>query len=266
MTAIAKPAIPKRIKKKSKKATKAKTTPESDPTPPPVFRLLDLPLELVDMVYKQMLLAGDAGILCTSRAVHSRASKFLSSNGFYRIGVEEYKSQHLIWELPMDDRAGASIQNIEISIFRPIPTKVSELSTTEGRSIADTTFRHFTGLSLHRDTCRVIVRTDVSERRNIRNRSLFRILRMLKGFARFCIIYTPDCEAGASPPALEERMSVYQVIKQRLEPALGPGVPVGKDRKLEGGLEFFPLEYQKVLRGRKNRGDDPWDSDGDAEY
>lgn len=53
------------------------------------FRLMDLPQEFVDMIYIEMVRAGDVGILRASSQVHEQASKCVKLHGVYRITVED---------------------------------------------------------------------------------------------------------------------------------------------------------------------------------
>lgn len=76
--------IPTPPQKKKKLTAK----PRSRQTKSAPFHLLDLLQEIVDMIYIDMLQAGDVGILRTSHQVHGQAAKFVDPHAVYRIALE----------------------------------------------------------------------------------------------------------------------------------------------------------------------------------
>ena len=96
------------------KSTRAKQRKTPEAKVP--FRLLHLPPEIVDMIYVQMLRAGDISILATSREVHARASQLVQSNSVCRLTAERPHNYSYYRLLGLGIRKAKSITDCEIRI------------------------------------------------------------------------------------------------------------------------------------------------------
>lgn len=271
----------KGIKRKPKDAKKRK----AHKPPAPHFRLLDLPQELIDIVYTNLLRDGQINILRTSRDVYAQASRLIQRQGVYRISIirgctarngvhyrnlEDYYPVHEIEANSIHPMTGA-----KLDLIRNVEVHVSpfQLPRCQGPRILGPTCYYcgrwwamvgyktpsellrsalgpFLNPNAHRDTCHVIFKTDVSKV-DACTAPLYSALRMLRHFVYVTITYSPKHQAdlqGRFPPTSEAgRRLVYEVIKKKLEPTFGPATPVDGKSELGQGLQFWPLKYQKSL-------------------
>lgn len=107
------------------------------------------------------------------------------------------------------------------------------------------------GSAVHRGLCRIVVETNISDHRHWKIQKLYEMLRELAGFAFLNIIYSPKWGGGHSKDAWSSKgqLAVYKVIKEQLEPTLGPATPADGRWELREGLQFSPLQYKMVLKG-----------------
>ena len=185
----------------------------------PAFRLFDLPQELVDMVYKRMLRANFYQILDVSRKTRSEASRFLKSDGVYKIVLEadpaDGGNSNWVRAVKLDDRSTGFVKDVEICMTSkesgsddPSSWVSSDVCCgISGEKTAGSCHRGASDTPLGipanliypktpRDECHVILATDASDRwtipRSGRIQGLKYILDILTGFAHVTFLYQPQ--------------------------------------------------------------------------
>ena len=185
----------------------------------PIFRLFDLPQELVDMVYKRMLRANLYQILDVFRKTRSEASRFLKSDGAYKIVLEadpaDGGNSNWVRCVKLDDRSTDFVKDVDICMTSKKPDSDDQSSGVSsdvccGVSGKKTAGSCYCGASdtppgtpansicskTPRDECHVILATDASDRwtipRSGRIQGLKYILDILTGFAHVTFLYQPQ--------------------------------------------------------------------------
>jgi len=263
---------------KTSKAVRKSTNLATKQKPLPLFmsfRLLDLPQEVVDMIYVQMIRAGHTNILRTSQAVYARALQLLKGNGIFKISAQYCResSNHQISASTLTEQMASSINNIDIRISR-MPSKAviqiyKSMTCTFGNSplgkgllVRHSPLSHFTGSSIHRATCRITVEVNMVDKDDFDHvfhcERLFKTLRRLTGFnyLSFVCVSRPKISlseyfaAKSNQQATssdDKQKSVYEVMKRELEPSLGPGLAIDDGNQFRKGLEFYPLRYRAAV-------------------
>ena len=224
----------------------------------PYFRLLDLPAELVDVVYEYALISGNIAILRTSRRVHSEATKFLYQSACLHIHYEEPSSEKLrrnvtapITATPIT--AGhisiASmqlVQNLDICV----DFDVDFLGLL---ACLDEPLASFIGSDAPpRKTCFLRIK---NLEHIIHGPRVSQILHDMKGLVNFQLLYViastrhveEFIQIGRHVVQRMRNAEVYEKAKERLEATLGPSIWYDSNTEAGKYLEFHPLEYQKSL-------------------
>ena len=251
--------------------TRSQKKQESSPAITP-FRLLDLPQELIDLVYKRMLEGGHFQILDTSHSVRARTLEFFDSHAVHRIVVKKNQDGDCNWvDAPiLNSDLASMIKNVEIRITSeeqypriPIPTPQTiqpartkqafnrwgfELGSANRDTSNYSQFTQFDGSEIPRSSCHVIIETEALDADESRIEAVLNYITQFRGFARLSVIYSPkptlNLYGVPRPlPSQKRRMAMYRLIKDDLEELIGPATPVAGDPKLEGGLEFYPRKY-----------------------
>ena len=224
------------------------------------FRLLDLPAELIDVVYEYALVSGNLAILRTSRRVHSEAMKFLYQSAYLHIHYEEPSSEKLrsnvtapITALPVtighiSIAHMQFVQNLDICVdfdmdFLGLLACLDEpLASFIGRDAPP------------RKTCFLRIKNFEHMMHKPR---VSQILHDMKGLVNFQLLYMIASTRHVEEfiqlgPYVIQRMrnaEVYGMAKERLEATLGPSVWYDSNSEAGKYLEFHPLEYQKSHGG-----------------
>ena len=210
------------------------------------FRLLNLPQEIIDMIYAQMIRVGDVQILRASREVYARASQLVLPHGFQRTLACEVlipATSVLVpnWLFTREVTAMQSldaIKNLEIRITNLVYyTYIGIGGYVEA----------FTGSQIHRDTCNIIIEFDITEPELYWT---WHWEKNLTGFKYLTVVFTGYHErlrpVKCVRPWSVNPKAIYELVKKELEPTLGPAkVMLGPLR----GLEFRPLEYERTIPG-----------------
>ena len=209
------------------------------------FPLLDFPPEVADLIYQHMIRDGQVNILRTCSAVHDAASRFLHSDGVFRI--KNY-NQHHNWTMRNLSQLAASVQNVEIHLRMTSFSHPHATLEAYGNEIYDLAevFHHIARRSIPRKNCTIAFwgvkwhRTDFQ---------CFRLMMSdIKTDFETVVIYAVS-EAGCSRPrgrALHTKRSLLPHIRSAsehiVEPHLGPGT---WRRDVERGhyVEFHPRQY-----------------------
>lgn len=86
----------------------------------PTFRLLDLPVELQDIIFRFCLATGNTGVLLLSKNIHTRVVHFLYKDVYLRLHSADLKRDHnsptysIRWPLPPSKMS--LIQNVSINL------------------------------------------------------------------------------------------------------------------------------------------------------
>ena len=240
---------------------------------PTRFRLLDLPQEVVDMVYIQMLRVGYIGILCTSHQVYRRASQFLEREAVLRLKAQAshdtfqcYLKSHkeldlktMYWVQNIEIRLSSVISSEDFSRIMPTWTPRKHRANEIGRMTYNADydkprydpFSKSTGPLVHRNTCNIILPYNEFEIKEIATQRTFDFFKQLAGFARLSFVYEFRLRWRFIDPRKRSvtratLITLYQVIRQQLEPIMGPGVPIDGFIDIGEGLEFHPLAHQRT--------------------
>ncbi|CAD6573369.1 MAG: hypothetical protein ASARMPRED_006013 [Alectoria sarmentosa] len=222
----------------------------------PCFRLMDLPGELINLVYHHTLASGFTAILCTSHQVYSEAFQILYESAFLRIYYEEPigGDPWYIAATPVSKDTMTLIQNIDICIDIPLhaigPNHFFHNMLASFRG-ANAPFRQICILKLKG----LNPATGLDE--------VCTVLRAMSGlvnFQRVCVtaiaakfdlpLRSYDVDEGRYYLLTRARNTpFYKLAREKLEATFGPSI--WHDGMKEAGryLEFRPLEYQKSLRG-----------------
>ena len=106
-----------------------------------VFRLLDLPTEVVDMVLGQCIYRGDLGIMRTCRLLHDRSTSLLWRNRVIHFTLEESVDDFSISPATFPPQAVAMTPHLRVNVAVDTPSKVIARSGTwDGHSVRYTNF------------------------------------------------------------------------------------------------------------------------------
>ena len=222
---------------------------------PSTFRLFDLPSELVDMVYAKCIQNGSINILQTSHGVYSQASRFLKSDGMFRIAAFKWFSYYdCRINTPEDSMTFKTITQIQNVELRLVP-QVSELRRG-GRPKPRYEMEDlltFAGTRCHRNSCRIYLEVDISD---LDNGSIWYLydefLKHCTGFSTVSFVYTGRRRrvvygSRLHPLGGGKQRTLFKVIRRELEPRLGPGVSIDGKSDVGKGLEFHPLNHLASL-------------------
>ena len=200
-----------------------KQTHPRAPRQPP-FRLLELPQELVDMMYRYMIYDGQVNILQTCREVYRGASPFMKSEAVLRIQPRSGRHQHRIRKFSNPGPLFKTVQHIELTIRTTADYKTSEIWNPECRML----YSLFLD-DIPRQTCSVILWSDPTKHRFICLMPLncftitikFEILTVLS-------ILAPDSSRKSDRSILTPENAaiqdhIYRYSRRKLEPTQGPG-------------------------------------------
>ena len=222
------------------------------------FRLLDLPAELIDVVYEYALVSGNLAILRTSRRVHSEAMAFLYQSAYLHIHYEEPSSEKLRRDVTAPITAAPVtaghisiadmrlVQNLDICVdldvdFLGLLACLDEpLASFIGRDAPP------------RKTCVLRIK---NFGHIIHEPRVSQILHDMKGLVNFHLLYviasTRHVEEfiriGQNVIQRMRNAEVYEMAKERLQATLGPWIWYDSNTEAGKYLEFHPLEYQKSL-------------------
>ena len=250
------------------------------------FRLLDLPQEIIDMVYIQMLQAGYTGILCTSHEVHDRASQFIKGNAVCRmiasteIGRYPYKCTDLIYGHPeynlyaqgipqySDNRRldPRRIQNVELRVIAPHLT-LSPKWEVEcffprgdcGIPKDGTWIRRDFFLDkppAHCNSCHIIIETTCNEAETFGRSRMSKQLLAFAAFEKVTMSFAPQNRPGPKKRKAEnsgrfmsasrERDTMYEFMEKALNHKFGPTTLVNDE------LEFQPWKNVQVAKKHRD--------------
>lgn len=272
LTRVLRPRASKIVKKKAsrKKDLQHQRRPSH-------FRLLDLPPELVDIVYTQMLHAGHTNILRTSKQVSSRALQILKREGVFKIMAQDMSG---IIEYCIKSTEGAlfdlgKIRNYELhlvshSLLTPHHLPLNQLRFGNYRRRRDGHWRsHYfqpefelTNSRVHGSNCHVNFQIDlIRGLSGGAKKQLFVMLRHLTGFAKLSFAYEAKPHIMVAerelPPLNEaEQQLQFNFIRQELETVLGPVVSISGDKDTRRGVIFYPLNHQASLTAQNNQKDE----------
>lgn len=217
---------------------------------------MDLPGELINLVYRHALASGFTAILCTSHHVYSEAFQILYKSAFLRIYYEGPigGNARQIAATPVSTDIITLIQNIDICVDINLhaigPDYVFHKMLASFRG-ANAPFRQICILKLKGlnpatgfdEVCTVL-----------------RAMSGLVNFQRVCVtaiagkfdihLRSYDVDDGRYYLLTRARNTpFYKLAREKLEATFGPSI--WHDGMKEAGryLEFRPLEYQKSLRG-----------------
>lgn len=263
-----------RISKSSKAVVKSRTKGSASPPKPPVFRLMDLPLELRRLIYRQALALDGTTILQICQQIKHEGSQFVYRSTYLRfLGNCQIP---LSGQIPLNLTIIAleNIQNIDITIdpgqlwsYRTIP-----LSGWRYASVACP----FVGSNTHcRQNCNITIGNNFGHSL-VPIERIPRVLDVLvdfKGFRHlfFTVIWgsIPKSRRGPSLPEsrrgprvpesrwvpgspvypywAKNRKEVYEMARARFAANYGPGVWHGNARPEHSYLEFHPRAFQMAL-------------------
>ena len=224
----------------------------------PYFRLLDLPAELIDVVYEYALISGNLAILRTSRRVHSKAMKCLYQSACLHIHYEEPSSEKLRRNVTAPITAAPVtaghisiahmqlVQNLDICV----DFDVDFLGLV---ACLDEPLASFIGQDAPpRKTCFLRIK---NFEHIIHKPRISQILQDMKGLVNFQKIYViastrhveEFIQIGRHVVQRMRNPEVYEMAKERLEATLGPSTWYDSNTEAGKYLEFHPLEYQKGL-------------------
>ena len=222
------------------------------------FRLLDLPSELVDVVYEYALMSGNITILRTSRRVHNEAMKFLYQSACLHIHYKEPSSEELrrnvtapITALPVTI-GHISIANMQLvqNLDICVDFDVDFLGLL---ACLDEPLASFSATNAPpRKTCFLRIR---NFEHIIHKPRVSQILHDMSGLVNFQILYViastrhveEFIQLGRYVVQRMRNAEVYEMAKEGLEATLGPSIWYDSNTEAGKYLEFHPLEYQKSL-------------------
>ena len=235
-------------------------TKSGQQTMQPYFRLLDLPTELVDVVYEYAIVSGDIGILRISRRVHSEAMKFLYQSACLHIHYEEPSSEKLrrnvtapITAVPVT--AGhISIANMQLvqNLDICVDFDVDFLGLL---ACLDEPLASFSGTNAPpRKICFLRIK---NFEHMIHKPRVSQILQDISGLVNFQLLYViastrhveEFIQLGRYVVQRMRNAEIYEMAKERLEATLGPSIWYNSNTEAGKYLEFHPLEYQKSPQG-----------------
>ena len=221
------------------------------------FRILHLPQEIIDMIYIQMLRAGDVNILRASKEVYARASQFIRDNTICRMMAakhKEFKADYYILYSAGTLNA-KSITDIEIRIppshmtLDPhwLPSNLADSSgITRTRPVAIRTSAKavpswyggsmYLDRPIHRRSCHIFIETtDLNEVMKFGDRDSELHLALIE-FEKvtFTCLSHPKRRSLRSSSMSEplglahgERQLVYKIVQPEFQKDLGPAVVDG---------------------------------------
>ncbi|CAF9931457.1 hypothetical protein IMSHALPRED_008632 [Imshaugia aleurites] len=229
----------------------------------PHFRLMDLPKELIDLVYHHALASGVTAILCTSRRVHNEATKILYQSAFFCLCIH-YEDVQLplakdawpVTAMPVSTDTMTLIQNIDICVdfsicFEKIGTSHHDLAAFRGanapirktcilrmKGIFNSTTLIGVGIILH-------AMSDLVNFRRVYVTALSGMFVHMRGSA--LVVYDGN-NRRYYPLTRARNLAVYKLAKRKMEAAFGPSIWHDGKEESDRCLEFRPLEYRKSLR------------------
>ena len=239
------------------------------------------------MVYKQMFRASFYQILGVSPRIYADASRFLKSDGVYKIVLESGSTGHenRVYAVKVVDRVAAFIKDVNICMTSEqsqhgrsysVPRSYGPMQTCRRTDIPRFSvyerlrdclsntrsiplpFRQFAGPFIHRDSCHVAVKTNAAYPSSHSTVELQTMLREFTGFAHLTVVYEPQktvyhAEQGSNYTDEKGRMKIYDRFKYSLRLKLGPATAVDGDKELRKGIEFFPLKYHEEMSRMEDR-------------
>ena len=237
-------------------------------TPTGCFRLLELPPELVDLIYYHVLKTSDLAILRTSRSVNIQAFKVLLITAFLKIPIRLYGSIHNVEPSPFNRRFEPSlihfVQNLEIHVLSSPNSR-----NWEERGLGP--LIHFTDLFIKRRLCRIIFQSSMFDRVEMKPLVLLAVFKHLISFEMVAVIAkvgwafsNPNqgfdkwdlWDSSVPLPKVASMVrSTYGLALREMEPALGPATWC--ESGVQGGqhLEFHPRKYMADLARESGESD-----------
>ena len=222
------------------------------------FRLLDLPTELVDVVYEYAIASGDIAILRISRRVHSEAMKFLYQTAYLHIHYEEPFSEkprrNVTAPITATPITARHISIADMQLVQNLDICVDfDVDFLGLLACLDEPLASFSGTNAPpRKTCFLRIK---NFEHIIHQPRVSQILHDMKGLVNFQTLYViastrhveEFIQVGRYVVQRMRNAEVYEMAKERLEATLGPSI--WSDSNTEAGkyLEFHPLEYQESL-------------------
>ena len=208
---------------------------------PTTFSFLDIPLELRNIVYCELLESGHLGILQTSRGVNEEASKFLFSKAFLRCLMQGSRLAAGLSPVLPDQGTLIMIQNIEIRVDLESLYRFC-------------TLRHLGPIINLRSwrkpykTCRVTLLGCNVYRSFIEPHAAFCALRCLTSFQTVVLIAAFQ-DASHLYCELDSYLirKTYNMAVEILAPVFGPVGWQGSKGINGEWLEFRPSQHQKTL-------------------
>lgn len=215
-----------------------------------VFRLMDLPLELVDAVFRHALDAGDAAITRTSSIVYGRSKSFLPTNGVLHIRAQEARDVGFrVQPILLTSQIAAMAMHVHIVL------KLTAKNKRRARNFG--CLPNFVGAHPRRESCHIVLSSSHTniELRTVKPINLLWAFKDLVGFETVAveIFFNGLPEGNATramlrgPLLMVRNRPLYETFRRELEPTLGPAEWRYAD--VQGGwyLEFCPRRYAESL-------------------